>query len=123
MNSRFPTKWLMLVVGIAIGALAMWGFSLSQGIKPEIVEGYSTGTNYNGTALGVSKEIGGGGEGFSIAGAMWREYGGAWHQTGTPPSLAWPSTGQKVRLGVVWTEPTKDAPGLAIVVWLEVLSQ
>jgi hypothetical protein len=112
-----------LVVGIVVGALAMWGYSSVQGIEPYVVEGYSSGTNYEGTAMGVSREVGGTGEsdGYRIEGAFWREFGGPWHDRGTPPSLEWPSYGQKVRLGVIDYKPTESALGSSTVVWLEVI--
>jgi len=126
MANRFQSKWVMLLVGIAIGAMAMWGFislwgMIPHSVTPYIVEGYSHGTNYDGTAIGVSKEPGGPGEGYVIAGAMWREFDGPWHQDGTPPSLAQPNTGQKVRLGVVYVKPTQEAFGGPVVAWIEVL--
>lgn len=121
-NSKIKSV-VILIVGIAIGVLAMWGYSTAQGIKPYVVEGYSSGTNYNGTAIGVSQEVGGTGEseGYVIAGARWREFGGPWNDNGSPPSLEWPSYGQKIRLGVIDYEPTSYAPGSSAVVWLEVI--
>jgi len=118
----------MLLVGIAIGALAILGFISLWGmpplsVTPYVVEGYSNGANYDCTAIGVSKSKDlGPGEGYVIAGAIWREFDGPWHQDGTPPSLAQPNTSQKVRLGVVNVKPT-EAPGGRVVVWIEVLSQ
>lgn len=115
---------LIAISGILVGALVtsgiFWYNSLS-GVKPYIVEGYSTGTNYNGTALGVSEEPGGGGNSYNIAGAFWREFGGPWHDKGSPPSLAWPSYGQRVRLGVIDYRPIDQAPGSSAVVWYEVI--
>jgi hypothetical protein len=129
MGKRFQSKWVMLLVGIAIGVVAALGFSLLWGaiphsVTPCIIEGYSNGANYEGTAIGVSKskELGPG-EGYVIAGAKWRESGGAWHDSGTPPSLAQPNTGQKVRLGVVYVKPTQEALGGPVVAWIEVLSE
>jgi hypothetical protein len=127
MPNRFQSKWVMLLVGIAIGALAvlgfssLWGVPSLLGVRPCIVEGYAHGTNYDGTAMGVSKELGGPGEGYVIAGAMWRESGGPWHDSGVPPSLAHRNTDQKVQLGVVYVKPTQDKPGGAVVAWFEVL--
>jgi hypothetical protein len=126
MANRFRSKWILLLVGIATGALATWGLislwsTIPHSVTPYIVEGYSHGTNSDGTAIGVSKELGGPGEGYVIAGAMWREFDGSWHQGGTPPSLAQPNTGQKVRLGVVYVKPTQDKPGGPVVAWIEVL--
>jgi len=129
MANRFQSKWVMLIVGIAIGALAvlgfssLWGVPSLLGVRPYIVEGYSNGANYDCTAIGVSKSKDlGPGEGYVIAGAMWREFGGPWHDGGTPPSLAQPNTGQKVRLGIVNVKPTQEGPGGPVVAWVEVLS-
>jgi len=130
MANRFQSKWFMLFVGIAIGALAvlgfssLWGVPSLLGVRPCIVEGYSNGANYDCTAIGVSKSKDlGPGEGYVIAGAMWREFDGPWHQGGAPPSLAQPNTGQKVRLGVVYVKPTQEGPGGPVVAWIEVLSE
>jgi len=129
MANRFQSKWVMLLVGIAIGALAVLGFSslwgvIAHSVTPYIVEGYSNGANYDCTAIGVSKSKDlGEGEGYVIAGAKWREFGGPWHLDGTPPSLAQPNTGQNVRLGVVYVKPTQQALGGPVVAWIEVLSE
>jgi hypothetical protein len=129
MSNRFQSKWVMLLVGIAIGALAVLGFSSLWGViahvvTPYIVEGYSNGANYDCTAIGVSKSKDlGEGEGYVIAGAKWREFGGPWHLDGTPPSLAQPNTGQKVRLGVVYVKTKQQALGGPVVAWIEVLSE
>jgi hypothetical protein len=126
MANRFQSRWVMLLIGIIIGVLATWGFislwgTIPHSVTPYIVEGYSHGTNYDGTAIGVSKELGGPGEGYVIAGAIWQEFDGPWHQGGTPPSLAQPTTDQKVRLGVVYVKPMQDKPGGPVVAWIEVL--
>jgi hypothetical protein len=129
MASRFQSKWVMLLVGIAIGALATWGFislwsMIPHSVTPYIVEGYSNGANGDCTAIGVSKSKDlGPGEGYVIAGAKWREFDGPWHLDGAPPSLAQPKIGQKVRLGIVYVKPTQEALGGPVVVWIEVLSE
>lgn len=115
---------LIAAAGIVIGALAMWGFLSSQDVTPYVVEGYSSGTNYDGTAIGISQEVGGTGasEGYYIGGVRWREFGGPWHTDGTAPSLAWPSYGQHIRIGVIDYKPTDDGYGGGqAVVWLEVI--
>lgn len=124
--SRFQSRWIFLVIGIAVGLLAMWGFNslqnvAAQGVTPYVVEGYSTWTNADGTAIVVSTDPKMPGEGYTIAGATWQEFGGPWHFNGFPPSLAQPSTGQQVRLGIVNVRP-EEAPGRSVVAWLEVLS-
>ncbi|MDO8578088.1 MAG: hypothetical protein Q7R50_02785 [Dehalococcoidales bacterium] len=120
-NNYAVRPLLILVAGLVIGIIAAGWYN--AGHKVRLVEGYSSGTNYNGAAIGISREVGGTGasEGYRIAGAMWREFGGPWHDQGTPPTLAWPSYGQKVRLGVVDYEPSKSAPGGSAVLWLEVI--
>jgi hypothetical protein len=129
MVNRFRSKWVILLVGIVIGALATWGFislgsMIPHSVTPYIVEGYSNGANDDCTAIGVSKskELGPG-EGYVIAGAKWREFDGPWHLDGAPPSLAQPNIGQKVRLGIVYVKPTQEALGSPVVAWIEVLSE
>jgi hypothetical protein len=119
---------LVGIIGIFIGVLGTLGVSWYNanagpyhGVEPYIVEGYSTGTNHDNTAMGISKELGGGGNSYKIAGAFWREFGGSWHDQGYPPSLEWPSYGQRVRLGVIDYKPTKEAFGSSVVVWYEVI--
>jgi hypothetical protein len=55
-----------------------------------------------------------------VAGALWREQDGSWHDT-FPTCLEPLSTGQKVRLGVLDARPQGEAPGRSVVVWLECL--
>ncbi len=113
------------LLGVVFGVLVIWGLSALRGpsgsAQLQVVEGYSNGTNNDGTAIGIAKEPGGPGEGYIIAGAEWREFGGPWHDAGTPPSLAQPRTGQKVRLGVVDVE--WQGSSRPVVAWLEVLSE
>ncbi|MBN1189141.1 MAG: hypothetical protein JXA46_05250 [Dehalococcoidales bacterium] len=116
------------VIGIFIGVLGTLGVQWYNanagqyhGIEPSILEGYSTGTNYDGTAIGISDEPGEGGDGYRIGGAFWREFGGPWHDRGSAPSLEWPSYGQKIRLGIIDYKPTDQAPGSSAVVWYEVI--
>lgn len=119
---------LVALIGIFIGVLGTLGFKWYNanagpyhGVEPYIIEGYSTGTNYDSTAMGISKELGGGGNSYKISGAFWREFHGPWHDRGSAPSLEWPSYGQRIRMGVIDYKPTKDAPGSSAVVWYEVL--
>jgi hypothetical protein len=115
-------KWLLiLLVGIVVGATGMWAYQSFQGAKPYIVEGYSAGATHDMDAIAVSEEPGGGGNGYIISGAQWREFGGPWHDRGSPPSLAWPSSGQRIRLGVIDYKPTAWASGGSVVVWYEVI--
>lgn len=115
-----------LLAGIIIGAfLTLWGVTALPGkvspVAPFIVEGYA-GSNHDGTAIGVSAERDGLGEGYNIAGARWREFGGSWHDNGTPPSLIGAVSGVKVRLGVIIVASANGAPGGPVVSWIEILS-
>jgi hypothetical protein len=109
-----------LVLGIAIGAGAAWGFLATRGVQVEIVEGHTTNVNEAGTGIGLATEPGGRGKGYAIAGAFWREADGPWH-TGGSTCLEPVTSGQRVRMGVVQVEPAMEAPGREIVVWLECL--
>lgn len=118
---------VVLLSGMILGLLAAGIFASGCGsnapVAPYIVEGYAS-SNFDGTAIGVSKEkMTGPGEGYVIAGARWREFGGPWYDHGTPPSLANSATGVKVRLAVVNVKATGQAPGGPVVAWIEVLSQ
>lgn len=128
-NIRIRTGLVCVAIGIIIGVLGTLGISWYKanagpyhGVEPKIVEGYSTGTNIDCTAMGVSSELGGKNSlSYKIAGAWWREFGGPWHDQGSAPSLEWPSYGQKVRLAVIDYNPTQQAPGSTVVVWYEVI--
>lgn len=108
------------LLGMAIGAAMMWGLRPVRGPGVEVVEGWTTSVNEAGTAIGLEREPDGAGKGYDIAGAFWREAGGAWH-TGGPTCLTPLTSGQRVRMGVVAVEPTLEAPGREVVVWLECL--
>ena len=112
--------FVVLLLGIGIGVLATSVLGKSSDASVDIVEGYVNGVNWNGTAIGVSPENTGAGDGYVIAGAMWRQSGGPWHDT-FPTCLEPLTSGQHVRLGVVHAEPTEWAPGRPVVVWLEQL--
>lgn len=109
-----------LVLGIALGAGAMWGLQRTDDGRLDIVEGWTTNVNEAGTAIGLASEPDGPGKGYDVTGAFWREAGGAWHTSG-PTCLEPLTEGQHVRMGVMEAEPTMEAPGREIVVWLECL--
>jgi hypothetical protein len=111
---------LVLVAGVAAGVLGMWLYSANQAVKPHIVEGYSNGVNYDVTAIGISDQVGGDGNGYVIGGAMWREFDGPWSQSGSAPSLEYGSYGQRMRLGVVNVK-TPGGGSMQVVAWYEVL--
>jgi hypothetical protein len=108
-----------LLLGVAIGILVSWAVGLAGGGEVEILEGYAW-VNEEGTAIGLSPDGEAPGPGYVVAGAMWREQSGAWHDT-FPTCLEPLVSGQEVRLGVLDAPPQGEAPGRPVVVWLECL--
>lgn len=119
MNWGHAKLLVALVMGIAIGAGATWALVGARGPQVEIIEGHTTNVNEAGTTIGVATEPDGPGKGYGIAGAFWREAGGAWNTSG-PTYLEPLTSGQQVRMAVVQVEP-EEGPGREIVVWLECL--
>lgn len=117
------SRWRIFLLGLLIGACGMWvgahfaspGFVLHDQVQ--ILEGRTNGVNHDGTAIGFTGS-GRVGEGYSIAGAMWRQDDGPWNESG-PTCLVPDSSGQRVTLGVVQVPASADAPGRPVVVWLE----
>jgi hypothetical protein len=103
--------------GLAIGILIGWAVGLATGSRPQVVEGYAY-VNQAGTAIGLSPDGEAPGTGYVVAGALWREEDGPWHDT-FPTCLKQLVSGQRARLGVMQARLQGDAPGRPIVVWLE----
>lgn len=120
MGRRYIRVLVALLMGIAMGVGLTWGFVATRDTRAEIIEGYTTNVNEEGTGIGLATEPGGPGRGYRIAGAFWREAGGAWNTSGTT-CLKPLTNGQQVRMGVVRVKPGMEAPGREIVVWLECL--
>lgn len=110
---------LAFVLGIAVGAGGAWAIGISSDPQVKIVEGYTTAVNQDGEAIGLARDPDGPGKGYQIAGAWWREAGGAW-QTHGPTCLEPLISGQKVRLGIIPLESGTSSRG-EVVVWLECL--
>jgi hypothetical protein len=108
-----------LLTGVVIGALLTWSVGLGDGARIQPVEGQAW-VNEEGTAIGLSPDGETPGSGYVIAGAMWREGTGPWHDT-FPTCLEPLTSGQEVRLGVLHVRPQGEAPGRPVVVWLECL--
>jgi len=111
--------WLACAAGIAAMVLT----AACGNPTVDVIEGYVTSVNQNGAFIGLaespeSPEA----EGYIVAGADWRDAGGAWHDT-FPTCLEPLSSGDRVRLGVVDVPPQGDAPGREHVVWLECLGE
>ncbi len=108
-----------VLVGVTIGALGAWAVGLTNAPEVQVLEGYAS-VNQEGTAIGLSPDGQVPGPGYVVAGAMWREQDGPWRDT-FPTCLEPLAAGQRVRLGVVQVRPQGQAPGRAVVVWLECL--
>ena len=108
-----------LLIGVVIGILIGWAVGLVDGAQIQILEGYAS-VNEEGTAIGLSPDGEEPGPGYVVAGAMWREPDGPWHDT-FPTCLEPLATDQTVRLGVLDAPPEGEAPGRVVVVWLECL--
>jgi hypothetical protein len=107
------------LIGVAIGVLVSWAVGLTHGAQGQLLEGYAS-VNEEGTAIGLSPDGATPGTSYVVAGAMWREQSGPWHDT-FPTCLEPLATGQRVRLSVLNARPQGEAPGRPVVVWLECL--
>lgn len=107
------------LIGVAIGVLASWAVGLADGTQTQVLEGYAW-VNDAGTAIALSPDGETPGAGYVVAGALWREQSGPWHDT-FPTCLELLASDQKVRLSVLEARPQGEAPGRPVVVWLECL--
>ncbi len=119
MNTKFGLI-VLFAFGIAVGVAITCVFGPFCDVRVHVLEGYINAVNQDGTAIGITIEPGGQPEAYIIAGATWREHGGPWSDK-FPTCLEPLTSGQKVRLGVVYTAPTNGGPGRPVVVWLECL--
>jgi hypothetical protein len=108
-----------LLIGGALGSAVTWAVGAGGSTETQILEGFAW-VNECGTAIGLSPDGETGGPSYVVAGAMWREQGGPWHDT-LPTCLEPVTLDQRVRLGVLQVEPQGEAPGRPVVVWLECL--
>ena len=108
-----------LLIGVAIGVLVTWAVGLVDGAQIQVLEGYAW-VNDGGMAIGLSPDGDTPGASYVVAGALWRELSGPWHDT-FPTCLEPLGTSQRVRLGVLNARPQGEAPGRPVVVWLECL--
>jgi len=107
------------LIGAAIGILISWAVGLADGAQVEVLEGYAS-VNQEGTAIGLSPDGDTPGTSYTVAGAVWREQDGPWHDT-FPTCLEPLVAEQRVRMGVLEARPQGEAPGRPVVVWLECL--
>jgi hypothetical protein len=122
-NTRISSKGTMviaaLLIGVSIGALITWAVGLAGEAQIQVLEGYAW-VNQAGTAIGLSPDGKTPGASYVVAGALWRDQSGPWHDT-FPTCLEPLDTGERVRLGVLNARPQGEAPGRPVVVWLECL--
>ena len=118
-SSRGILVFAAFLTGAAIGALVTWAVGLTDGAQIQVLEGYAW-VNEAGTAIGLSPDGETPGASYLVAGALWREQSGPWHDT-LPTCLEPLGTGQRVRLGVLTARPQGEAPGRSVVAWLECL--
>jgi hypothetical protein len=107
------------LIGAAIGVLVTWTVGLADGAQIQVLEGYAW-VNEARTVIGLSPDGETPGASYVVAGALWREQSGPWHDT-FPTCLEPLGSGQRVRLGVLNARPQGEAPGRPVVVWLECL--
>ena len=109
----------LTLLGLVLGLLIGWVAGRADGTRIQVVEG-QVWVNEAATAVGLSPDGRVPAAGYLIAGAMWREQAGPWHDT-FPTCLEPLVADQRVRLGILETRPQGDAPGRPVVVWLECL--
>ena len=111
----------LVIVMVALLLGGFWaGISYPRSsAEPRVVEGIvqqvSLGDHAfllrpNGSATPDSYQLG------SVA--AW-EAGGAWHEGGIPSCMSPLSHGQKIKMGVIDSQPSQGAPGGSIVAWVE----
>ena len=120
---RTSSKGVIVVaaflMGVVVGVLGTWTVGLASSAEIQVLEGYAW-VNEPGTAIGLSPDGETPGASYVVAGALWREQAGPWHDT-FPTCLQPLGTSQRVRLGVLNARPQGEAPGRPIVAWLECL--
>jgi hypothetical protein len=119
MGSKGVAVAAALLIGVAIGVLVTWTVGLAGGAQIRVLEGYAW-VNEAGTAIGLSPDGETPGASYVVAGALWRDQSGPWHDT-FPTCLEPLDTDERVRLGVLNARPQGEAPGRPVVVWLECL--
>lgn len=120
MKMRSSTGFVVAaLVGLVMGILIGWAVGLATGPRIQVVEGYAY-VNEAGTAIGLSPDGEAPGTGYVVAGALWREEEGSWHDT-FPTCLRPLVSGQRARIGIMQARLQDDAPRRPVVVWLECL--
>ena len=121
---------VVLAVAIAVSVVVIGGWT-GRSARPSevtVLRGKAVTVNAPGTAIGFDgKRVGGPRLRIAdvdgpwvVAGADWFD-GRSWHDNETPTCLGGRNLPQPVELGVVEAAPHDDAPGRAVVVWLQCL--
>ena len=115
---------LFLLGGLLSGIVAVWSIGYSPfGVRPQVVDGYVTHVDHEGTAVAVSDSPDGdllGG--YSLSEAAWFDADTeAWHTSllpGDEPGCLDPDeAGSRIQLGVAVSRPVLGAPGGHGAVW------
>jgi hypothetical protein len=121
----FAVGVLVGVIGLSAYA-ASTGGALTQSARIKVVNGYTTGVDATGSAIGVRDSQGRWIGGYWLSGARWSPATENWHEgfdasqdkSCVPPL----SSGQKLRLGIVDVPATDTVPGGPMIVWFQCLS-
>lgn len=116
---KTTTVVVVALVSLALGIVIAWAVGLAGSGRVRVIDGYAW-VSAEGTAIALSPDGETPGEGYVVAGAMWRAAGGSWHDS-FPTCLEPLGMDQRVRLGVLHARPKGDAPGRPVVVWIECL--
>lgn len=100
----------LLLLGGGSAFLAGWHLGETRGREPRVVTGTAY-PNHDATAIALTPAHGAS-IGFTVAGSPWRQDDGPWHDKG-PNCLTPLKSGQRVRLGVIETNPSDSVPLLS----------
>jgi len=108
-----------MLAGLALAVVAAWSLGLTSRAPMQVVEGLAW-VEEGGTSIGLSLDGEKPGPAYFVAGALWREEDGTWHDT-FPTCLVPLTPNQRVRLGVLPAAGQGAALERPVVVWLECL--
>ena len=112
--------WVGLAAGALLGALGMWLFLDGGRVHADVIEGtvYPDITTKTVAFFGEDGDQ----DGYDIAGAEWKDDQNAWHSWSTENCLEPIQGDQHVSMGIVHVEPSEEASGRDVVVWLDCLT-
>jgi hypothetical protein len=118
-RSTLITLFAGMLAGLALAVVAAWSLGLTSRAPVQVVEGLAW-VEEGGTSIGLSPDGERPGPAYFVAGALWREQDGAWHDT-FPTCLMPLTLNQHVRLGILPATGQGAALDRPVVVWLECL--